>query len=170
MRRPEKTEYAEYYDRYVSLVPETDIVTALIEQASEVEAVFRSIPEEKGTYAYAPGKWTIKELLGHLSDGEQVFAYRALRFACGDATPLPGFDQDPFVENGNSNNTSMDDLLDEFLALRKASSLFFKNLPEEAWDKVGVASDNAISVRALAYNLVGHVRHHIKVLKEKYLS
>jgi hypothetical protein len=168
--RPQKNEYAEYYDTYVSKVAEENIIEALENQHQEMDVLFSSISDEMGLYRYEPGKWTIKELLGHLSDGEQVFAYRALRFASGDETPLPGFDQDPYVINGNANNTSMEDLLDEFLALRKASILFFKNLPAEAWQRVGTASDNPVSVRALAYIMVGHVRHHVQILKERYLG
>jgi hypothetical protein len=170
MNRPERSEYADFYEDYVSNVPEDDIVAALEEQQNEIAALFSGISDEKGLYAYAEGKWTIKELLGHLTDCEQVFAYRALRFASGDETPLPGFDQDPCVANGNSNQTSMKDLLDEFLAHRKASVIFFRNLPAEAWRRSGIASDNPVTVRALSYMLVGHVRHHTKILKERYLA
>jgi DinB superfamily len=170
MKRPEKIEYASFYDTYVSLVNETDIVFAMNKQLAEIENLFSQMTDEQGLYAYAENKWTIKELLGHLIDGERVFAYRAFRISRGDATPLAGFDQDPYVENGNSNATKLADLLDEFVLLRKSNILMFSNLLPNAWDFVGTASENKITTRALAYILVGHIRHHVKILKEKYLA
>lgn len=170
MKRPEKTEYAEYYDRYVSLVEETDIVNAMQKQLEAVSAAFSQIAEDKGLYAYEEGKWTIKELLGHLIDGERIFAYRAFRFSRADETPLPGFDQDPYIENGNYNAVKLADLLEELVLLRKSNLHFLKNLSENAWDNVGVASDNPITVRALAYCMVGHITHHVKILKDRYLD
>ncbi len=104
MKRPEKTEYAEYYDHYISLVEETDVVSAMQTQLDNLTPLFSQIDDEKGLYAYAEGKWTIKELLGHLIDGERVFAYRAFRFSRADETPLPGFDQNPYIENANYNS------------------------------------------------------------------
>ncbi len=168
--RPNKTEYAAYYETYVSLVEETDIVSALRNQADELREIFSQMSDERGLYRYADGKWSIKELLGHLIDGERVFAYRALRFARADSQPLAGFDQDPYIENANFDAVKLSDLLDEMLFLRKANTLFFNNLDEEAWNRTGVASENEISVRAIAYILVGHIRHHVKMLKERYLS
>ncbi len=170
MKRPEKTEYAEYYDRYVSLVEETDIISAMQKQLEEVSAAFSQIAEDKGLYTYEEGKWTIKELLGHLIDGERIFAYRAFRFSRADETPLPGFDQDPYIENGNYNSVRLADLLEELVLLRKSNLYFLKNLSENAWDNVGVASDNPITVRALAYCMVGHITHHVKILKDRYLD
>jgi DinB superfamily len=170
MKRPEKTEYAAYYETYVSLVEETDIVSALQNQADELREIFSQMSDEKGLYRYADGKWSIKELLGHLIDGERVFAYRALRFARADKTELAGFDQDPYIENANFDAVKLSDLLDEMLFLRKANTLFFNNLNEEAWNRTGVASENEISVRAISYILVGHIRHHVKILKERYLA
>jgi DinB superfamily len=170
MKRPEKTEYAAYYETYVSLVEESDITSALQNQADELREIFSQMSDEKGLYRYADGKWSIKELLGHLIDGERVFAYRALRFARADKTELAGFDQDPYIENANFDAVKLSDLLDEMLFLRKANTLFFNNLNEEAWNRTGVASENEISVRAIAYILVGHIRHHVKILKERYLA
>ncbi len=169
MNRPNKTEYAAYYETYVSLVQESDIVSAMRNQADELREIFSQMSDEKGLYRYAEGKWTIKELLGHLIDGERVFAYRALRFARADKTELPGFDQDPYIENANFNDVKLSDLLEEMLSLRNANILFFNNLSNEAWSRTGVASDNEISVRAIAFIMVGHIRHHVKILKEKYL-
>ena len=170
MKRPEKTEYAEYYETYVSLVEETDVILAMEKQLKDLADIFSQIPEEKGIYAYAEDKWTIKELLGHLIDGERVFAYRAFRFSRADKTPLPGFDQNPYIENANYNSIELADLLAELSLLRQSNILFFQNLVAEYWDRTGIASDNEISVRALAYIMVGHIRHHVKILKEKYLD
>lgn len=167
MNRPDKNEYAPYYETYVSLVSETDPVSALREQIAEFETIFSEVAEEKGAYAYAEGKWTIKEMIGHLNDTERVFAYRALRIGRGDETPLAGFDQDPYVENGDFNHATLADLIEEFRLLRKSSVLLFKNLPAEAWAQSGTASEARVSVRALAYIMVGHVRHHTNVLKER---
>jgi hypothetical protein len=168
--RPNKTEYAAYYENYVSLVEETEIVNAMRNQADELREIFSQISDKEGLYRYATGKWSIKELLGHLIDGERVFAYRALRFARADKTELAGFDQDPYIENANFDAVKLQDLLEELLSLRNANTLFFSNLNEEAWNGTGVASDNEISVRALAYIMVGHIRHHVKILKDRYLQ
>lgn len=170
MNRPEKTEYNEYYERYVSLVPETAVVDVLEDQMAELEAIFQEIAEEKSTYAYAEGKWTIKELLGHLTDGERIFSYRALRISRADLTPMEGFEQDGYIENSNFNGTSLSDLLEELVLTRRANIIFFRNLAESAWTRTGTASDSLVSVRALAYIMAGHVRHHIEILRERYLS
>jgi hypothetical protein len=170
MNRPEKTEYNEYYDRYISLVPETEIVPFLESQIAELQDLFAGISEEKGAFAYAEGKWTIKELLGHLSDGERIFAYRALRISRADTTPIEGFEQDDYTENSNFNAAKLSELVDEFLYQRKSNVLFFQNLTGEAWERMGTASDSPVSVRAIAFIMAGHVRHHLRILKERYLS
>lgn len=169
MKRPEITGYKEDYEDYVSLVEETDIVSAMKKQLAEVENLFASIPEEKGGFAYAAGKMTIKELLGHLIVGERIFSYRALLISHGDQTPLPGFEQDLFIANGNFNSISLADLVKEFSNLLQANIIFFQNLSEEAWERTGTANDNPVSVRALAYNMVNHVRHHLNSLRTHYL-
>jgi hypothetical protein len=168
--RPAKNEYAEYYETYVSVVEETDIVSALENQLAEIENLFAGIPEEKGAYAYADGKWTIKQLAGHLIDGERIFAYRALRIARADRTPLPGFEQDGYIAHGDFDNRTLADLIEEFTLLRKANNILFKNLPADAWSRTGTASDAEVSVLALAYIMVGHVRHHLNILKNRYLA
>lgn len=170
MSRPEKTEYAEYYETYVSLVEETDIVSALRNQLAELENIFAAVAEEKGDYAYAEGKWSIKELIGHLIDGERIFSYRAFRFSRADQAALAGFEQDDYIAYGNFNNRPLADLIEEFSLLRKANNIFFKNLSAEAWSRTGTASDAEVSVRALAYIMVGHVRHHAGILKTRYLA
>ena len=168
MKRPETIEYKDDYEDYASLVEETDIVSAMQKQLTEVENLFASISEEKGEFAYAQGKWTIKELLGHLINGERVFSYRALRISRGDQTPLPGFDQDLLTDNGNFNSISLADLQTEYSHLCQANIIFFQNLSEEAWERTGTVNDTPASVRAIAYNTVNHVRHHIDSLRSQY--
>jgi uncharacterized damage-inducible protein DinB len=170
MRRPEITEYAEYYHGYVSVIPETDVISVLGSQMDEFRNELQSLPEEKGTFAYAEGKWTIKELLGHLIDAERVFAYRLHRFSHGDTTPLSSFDQDIYVTNGRSHERTFADLLDELEMQRRSNISLVKSLRDEDWDRVGVASDNPVSVRALTFIMAGHVRHHLNILKERYLN
>src|SRR5215213_3433038 len=169
MTRPEKGEYAEYYERYISLVEETDIVAVLENQHAELLDFFQKITEEKAHFAYAADKWTIKEVIGHLSDGERIFAYRALRISRADKTPIEGFEQDGYIENSNFNNTPLSELAAELLYLRQANLIFFKSLPDQSWLRTGTASENSVSVRALAYIMAGHIRHHLKILNERYL-
>lgn len=170
MERPEITEYIEDYEDYGSLVEETDIVSAMRKQLTEVEELFASIPEERGDYTYAEGKMTIRELLGHLIVGERVFSYRALRISHGDETPLPGMDQDLFIANGNFNSISLAELVEEFSHVLRADIIFFQNLTDAAWERTGTVNDHPASVRALAYNMVNHIRHHIDALRLHYLS
>ncbi len=170
MNRPEKGEYAEYYERYISLVEENDIVAVLENQQSELLEFFEKITEEKSLFAYAEGKWSIKEVIGHLIDGERIFAYRALRISRADKTPIEGFEQDGYIENSNFNNTPFNELTDELFLNRKANLIFFKNLTDEAWLRTGSASENPVSVRALAFIMAGHIRHHLNILNERYLA
>lgn len=170
METPEITDYKDDYEDYDALVEETDIVAAMRKQLTEVETLFAAISEEKGEFAYAEGKWTIKQLLGHLINGERVFAYRALRISRGDDTPLPGFDQDLLTDNGNFNQISLADLLAEFSHLSEANIIFFQNLTDEAWNQTGTVNDTPATVRAIAYNMVNHVRHHLNILRLRYLS
>ncbi len=169
MKQPEIIEYRDDYEDYVSLIEEADIVAAMRRQLTEVETLFASISEEKGEYAYVTGKWTIKELLGHLINGERVFSYRALRISRGDETPLAGFDQDLLTDNGNFNSISLADLLTEFSYLCQANIIFFQNLTDEAWERTGTVNDTPATVRAIAYNMVNHVRHHLDSLRACYL-
>ena len=169
MNRPEKNEYAEFYAGYVSLVQETDIIAALLVQTNDLQTLFAEIPEEKGDYRYAEGKWSIRELLGHIIDGERVFSYRALRISRGDQTPLASFEENFYVANSNFSNLKLAAALEEFSLLRQSNVLLFKNLTDEMWAQTGTASDATISVRALAYISVGHIRHHANILRERYL-
>ncbi len=169
MNRPEKNEYAVFYETYVSLVEETDIVSALEKNLNELQDLIAEVSEEKASDAYAEGKWSIRELLGHLIDGERVFSYRALRISRGDQTPLASFEENSYVANSNFSRTKLADLIEEFSLLRRSNVLFFKNLTEEAWFRTGTASEATVSIRALAYIMVGHVRHHANILRERYL-
>ena len=170
MHRPEKSEYDPYYERYISLIIDNDIVTVLAGQLTELQDLFTALPEERGTYAYETGKWTIKEVLSHLIDGERIFAYRVFRIARGDKTPIEGFEQDGYIENSHANERSFAELLDEFNLLRRANVLFFKNLDNDDWVRTGTANNVEISVRAIAFVMVGHIRHHITILRSRYLA
>lgn len=170
MERPDKNEYDPYYERYISLVTGSDPIGALAAQPTELQDMFTALPDEKGSYAYAEGKWSIKEVLGHLIDGERMFAYRVFRIARGDQTPIEGFEQDGYIENAHSNERSIGELLEEFSLLRRANLLFFKRLRDEQWRFIGTANEAKVSVRALAYIMAGHVRHHAVILKDRYLS
>ncbi|MGH9942237.1 MAG: DinB family protein [Pyrinomonadaceae bacterium] len=167
--RPEPGEYAPYYERYVSLVPETDLLPTLERQLAETLAVLRGVTEEQASSRYAPGKWSVKELLGHMSDTERIFAYRALRFARGDRTPLPGFEQDDYVRGGHFDSGAWAELVNEFEAVRRATLCLLRPLDEAAWSRRGVASEHEISVRALGYIIAGHERHHREILRARYL-
>ncbi len=170
MPRPEPNEFAPYYNTYISLIEDNAILPVLDAQSSELRSMFSEVPEEKGGFAYADGKWTMKELLSHLIDGERIFAYRILRISRGDVTPIEGFEQDDYIATSNANNRSFSDLLDEFQHERQANLLLVKNLTDEALIRMGTASNNPISVRALVYIMAGHVRHHVNILQERYLS
>lgn len=170
MNRPTTDEYAPFYAHYVSLVGDGDVVTLLESQIKETVALLRKIPEEKGAYRYAEGKWSIKEVVGHLIDAERIFTARALRFARGDATALPGFEQNDYVETAGSDRYPLAELADEFEAVRRSTCLMFRHMADEATLRRGTASGNGISVRALAYITAGHELHHRGVIAEKYLS
>ena len=170
MRKPEKSEYDPYYEKYVSLIDENELMATLESQPDEMRSITAELAEERGTFAYAEGKWTVKELLSHLVDGERMFAYRIFRIARGDRTPIEGFEQDGYIENSHANDRSFAELSDEFSLLRKANMLFLKNLDEQDWTRMGMANNVEISVRALAYIMAGHIRHHVAILRERYLD
>jgi len=168
--RPNSSEHHEYYSRYISKVPDGDLITLLQGQARETDALLRGLSEERANYAYAPGKWTIKEVVGHISDAERVFAYRALTVARNDKTPLPSFDENAWARESNASSRSLADLLDEFQAVRAATIQFARGMDPEHGARIGTASGNPISPRALLYIAAGHERHHVDLLKERYLS
>lgn len=168
MTRPQATEAAPYYFNYIDLITSDDIVPTIHAQKDETVQFLEGISEEKSLYAYAPGKWTIREVLNHVNDGERLFLNRAFWFARGFQDPLPSFDQDVAVQFAQANQTSWEQLVSEFRTVRWATITFFQNLPAEAWSRTGVASDNPFTVRSLAYIIAGHVAHHRQVLREKY--
>jgi hypothetical protein len=154
---------------YVSrIADDEDIMEVLVSQLDEVLLRFKNIPEARGDYRYAPGKWSIKEIVGHLSDAERVFAYRALRIGRGDITPLPGFEEEAYVPAMRAGERALADYVGEWGAVRRATIALFRNLPSSAWSRRGVANGHPISVQALAYAIVGHVRHHHEVLNLRY--
>ena len=168
MKRPEASEYAPDYGRYVKLATENDVVAALEKQGAETARLLGGIDEKRAAFRYAPDKWSIKEVLGHMGDSERVFAYRAVTFARGDKGPLPGFEQDDWMRGSEFDRWSIGDLRENLASVRRASVVLFRNLSEAAWDRTGTASDNPVSVRAIAFIVLGHERHHLKVLREKY--
>jgi hypothetical protein len=168
--RPGADEHIEYYGRYISQVPDGDIVATLERQLPETISFLRSIPESRIDYRYAPGKWTPRQIVGHLSDGERVFQYRAWRFSRADTTPVPGFEENDYVDNAPFESVSMSDLLDEFEQMRKATVHMFRNMDEHAMSLRGTANGAEVSVRAIAWIIAGHETHHLKVLREKYLK
>jgi hypothetical protein len=168
MTKPDTSEYAPYYERYVSHVAGDDVSSTLAAQPAELRKIFGEIGEDRGTFAYEAGKWTIKELLGHVIDGERIFAYRVHRISRGDQTPIEGFEQDDYIAAARSNERSFADLLDEFELLRVANVLMFNHMSEADWQRSGTASGVAVSVKALAYIMAGHVTHHVNIYKERY--
>jgi hypothetical protein len=169
MNRPNETEYAPDFQGYVDQVSENDIMHVLRGELDELDVLLGGVSAEKETYAYADGKWTIREMIGHLIDGERVFGYRALCIARGEKQNLPGFDQDDYMLTAPYKHIELEDLLSELRLVRLSNIAMFRSLDEEAWNRVGTANGNEITVRALAFIMGGHVRHHMNVLKERYL-
>ena len=170
--RPGETEYSPYYGKYVSLVRGGggDILAALSDQSSETRALLEGVPESRAGFRYAADKWSIKELVGHMIDSERIFAYRALRFARHDRTPLPGYEQDDYIANASFDSCPLGELAAEFESVRRATLYLFRHLDGEAWARRGLANDSEVSVRALAYIIAGHELHHVGILRDRYLS
>lgn len=166
---PERGEAAEYYFTYINQVPAGDIRATLESQRTETIAFLESVSEEQSRHAYEPGKWTIRQVLSHINDTERLFVFRAFWFARGFDTPLPGFDQNVAVAAAGADHRSWRSHIDEFRNVRGATLSCFGNLPAEAWSRRGIASDNPFTVRALAFITAGHVAHHVKILRERYL-
>src|ERR1700689_1732145 len=172
--RPGASEYAPYYERYISLVQSAaespDILATLNRQRRQTLLLLSGRTEADGDLRYAPGKWSVKEVLGHLNDTERIFAYCALRISRGDQTPLAGFEQDDYVRNGPFARHPLEDLIEDYIAVRRATISLFRNLDEAAWTRRGIANKNEVTVRALAYIIAGHELHHRGILEEKYLK
>jgi DinB superfamily len=166
--RPAAGEAASFYQGYIDRVAGDNIGEQLIEQLERVEHRFQGIDDAAALFRYAPGKWSVKEILGHLSDAERIFAYRLLRIARADTTPLPGFDENAYVPQGSFDDRPVTSLVKEFHAIRSSTIALVDGLPAGAWVRKGQASGNSISTRAIAYIMVGHVSHHMSVLQERY--
>ena len=166
--RPAASEHAPYYGKYTSLVPDGPIVETLRTQMAETAALLAGVPAGREEHRYAAGKWSVKEVVGHLADTERVFAYRLLRFARSDETPLAGFDENTYVPAGAFGARTLRSLAEEFRAVREATLRLLEGLDERAMSRGGVASENAVTVRALAWIVAGHERHHVAILRERY--
>lgn len=166
--RPAATEYAPQHAPYVDLVPEEDITAALGKQGRETASLVRSLNDQKASFRYAPEKWSVKEVIGHFTDAERIFTYRALAIARGESKPLPGFEEQEYAAASNADRRSVRDLADEYEAVRRATVAFFRGLSPEAWKRSGVANEKQVSVRGIAYATLGHERHHLHVLRERY--
>ena len=166
---PGAGEYAEFYAGYVKRVPAGDVVATIRDQLAETLTMLRAVDPSRTTSGYAPGKWSIRDVVLHMADTERVMAYRALRIARADATPLASFDENAWTPMAGANARSMESLLAELEATRRATVAMLEGLPPEAWARVGTASGNSVSVRALAWIIAGHERHHVAVIRERYL-
>lgn len=167
---PEASEYAPFYETYVALVPDGDIVRTLEGQGPETAALWVGLSEQQAEYRYAPEKWSAKEMLGHVTDSERILSYRILRIARSDQTPIEGFEQDDYVRAAEFGGRPLTGLVEEFTAVRRATLLLLGSLAPEAWLRRGTANQNEVSVRALAYMIAGHELHHRQVLQERYLT
>jgi hypothetical protein len=167
--RPEKSEAASYYSTYIDLVPGDDAMAVIESQAEEFSQFFSSISEEKSLHRYAPGKWSIRQVLNHVTDTERAFAFRALWFARGFDSPLPSYDQDIAASAAQADRVSWAAHVEEFRRVRLATISLFRNMPPDAWMKTGIASDNRFTVRSLAFIIPGHLAHHAAVLRDRYL-
>lgn len=168
--RPEPGEYAPNYDRYISLVPEADILATLDMQRRQMLLLLSGHDDADGNFRYAPDKWTAKQVLGHVCDAERVFAYRALRISRGDRTPIEGFEQDDYVRDGPFAERPLPELIEDYIAVRRATLTLLRNLNGAAWMRRGIANKNEVSVRAIAYTIAGHELHHRRILEEKYFA
>ena len=169
MKRPESGEFAEYYGKYIAKVPGTDVPGVLESERVQMSRLLAGRSEGDGDFRYAPDKWTIKEILGHVIDAERIFTYRALRIGRGDETPLASFEQDDYVKNGGFAARTLADLVEEFDAVRGASISLFRSFDDAAWGRRGVASQKPVTVRALGFITAGHQIHHRMILEESYL-
>ncbi len=168
--RPQPGEYAPYFERYISLVPGHDVLAALEDQRRQMLLLLSGRTEADGDLRYAPGKWSLKEVLGHINDTERIMSYRALRISRGDATPMEGFEQDDYVRNGPFSSRTLADWIEDYIAIRRATVSLLRNLDQAAWSRRGVANNNEVTVRALAFTIAGHELHHRRIIEEQYLK
>lgn len=168
MGQPLETEYAPDFRGYVGQVTEEEILPVLRSQTDALDVLLGRVAPDRETYAYAEGKWSIRQIVGHLIDGERVFGHRAFCIARGETQNQPGFDQDDYMLTAPYNRIDLEDLLSEFRLVRLSNLAMFRTLDDDAWMRIGTANDNQVTVRALAFIMAGHVRHHMGVLRERY--
>lgn len=166
--RPDSNEYPEFYQGYIQMVPETDILVYLNDQIRKVGSLNSEWKDKNPDYRYAEGKWSVKEIVGHISDTERVFAYRAMCISRNELASLPGFNQDDYVSNSNFEAVPFGDLIDEFVLLRKSNLQMFYNFSNSAWKNTGIANGKEISIRAILYIIAGHLEHHLDIIRERY--
>ncbi|HJQ40798.1 MAG TPA: DinB family protein [Thermoanaerobaculia bacterium] len=169
MQRPADNDYGSWYANYVSLVPEEDVLSVIEQQSSTTQRLISSLDESQAMHRYAEGKWSVKEVIGHVTDAERVFGYRALCIARGDQNSLPGFDEQEYMKHANFDSWRLGDLAEAYALTRRANIVMFRNMDDASWDRRGLANNSEVTVRALAFILAGHERHHLKVLRERYL-
>jgi uncharacterized damage-inducible protein DinB len=170
MSRPDLNRVPEFYHNYINLVEKDDLITAMKDQTADLSKLLENMPIEKKDYAYAPGKWTLKQLLQHIVDAERIFAYRALCFARKDSTPLPSFDEDSYANNAKTENRSWESLVEEFKAVRRSTEIMFQTFDNEQLESSGTASGKSNYVLAIGFTIVGHLKHHVNIMKERYLQ
>lgn len=170
MTRPESSEFIPYYSTYIGLIPDGEIIQILNEQINDSISLLKDISDNQGLFRYAPKKWSIKEVLGHMADTERIMAYRLLCFARGEKESLPGFDENSYVLNASFDNQTIEDLVDNFLAVRKSTVHLLKSLNSNSWSQRGTANGGEVTVRAIAYIIAGHELHHRHIIKERYLK
>lgn len=168
IERPTPSEYAPFYAGYIATLPEGDILSLLEQQTSELRQLAAATPADRETFRYADDKWSVREVVGHMIDGERVFSYRALRFSRGDQTPVPGFDENDYVAASHFDQRPLSSLVDELVLVRQANLALFGGLAPEDWTRTGTANNHPVSVRALAFIMAGHVRHHLNILRDRY--
>lgn len=166
--RPPQTEYAPFYAGYVALVPETDVLPVLEGQVDAIRRLLAPVPTEKESYRYAEGKWSLRQVVGHLVDAERVFGYRAFCFSRGEEAPLPSFDENRYVDAARSDSIPSAELVEELALVRQGNLAVLRRLDDREWARVGTASGKPVSVRALAWIMAGHPRHHLNILRERY--
>jgi hypothetical protein len=168
MARPEFPDPAPFYKKYIDLIPENDVILALENQKKRLYHLLNNIHSSKLTYAYAPGKWTVAQVLQHCMDAERIFAYRALRIARGDKTPLPGWEENDFAAVANVDHRNLPGLIEEIFTIRKSSTMLLESFSEDCWARTGTANNDPIDVLTISFLIVGHMQHHMEILWERY--
>jgi len=168
-KKPSIHEYPSYYRGYIDFVPEGSLSDNLVKQLEDTLELLSDITETQANFRYAPGKWTLKEVIGHITDTERIMSYRLLRIARGDKTPLAGYDDEKYVKESSFRTRSISELLEDFIVVRQSTLSLMRGLPETVWSRTGFANNSEISVNAIAYIIAGHELHHVKIIKEKYI-